>query len=195
MRNPWSGQSVEVVDNTTGSVVVSPTTASTFTIPLQANHSYLVEQTNALNSSLPFAPVTGQAATSYKSLGSVTIGLSGPGVVPTPTPTGTPTPTPTPVLADSYAVNAGGPAAGNFAADAYYSGGNTYSTTASIDTSAVSNPAPQAVYQTERFGNFTYTFPNLMPGAQYTVRLHLPRTTGPVVDNVSSMWRSMGSRS
>ena len=39
--------------------------------------------------------------------------------------------------------------------DAYYSGGNTYSTTASIDTSAVSNPAPQAVYQTERFGNFT----------------------------------------
>ena len=70
------------------------------------------------------------------------------------------------------AVNAGGPATGNFAADEYYSGGNTYSTTASIDTSGVSNPAPQAVYQTERFGNFTYTFPNLKPGAQYTVRMH-----------------------
>jgi hypothetical protein len=98
IRNPWSGQSVEVVDNTTGSVVVAPTTASTFTIPLQAHHSYLVEQTNALNSSLPFASVSGQAATSYKAFGSVTIGLPGPGVVPTPTPTTTPTsmPTPTP---------------------------------------------------------------------------------------------------
>ena len=85
----------------------------------------------------------------------------------------TPTPTPTPVSNSSvYAVNAGAAAAGSFAADGYYSGGNTYATTASIDTSAVSNPAPQAVYQTERFGNFTYTFPNLSSGAQYTVRLH-----------------------
>ena len=78
----------------------------------------------------------------------------------------------TPVIVNSYAINAGGSAAGTFAADAYYSGGSTYSTTSSIDTSAVSNPAPQSVYQTERFGNFTYTFPNLSPGAQYTVRLH-----------------------
>jgi hypothetical protein len=95
IRNPWSGQSVEVVDSTTGNTVVSPTTASTFTIPLQADHSYLVEQTNALNSSLPFAQVTGQAATAYKALGSVTIGLPGSGVIPTPTPTSTPGSTPT----------------------------------------------------------------------------------------------------
>jgi cellulase/cellobiase CelA1 len=87
---------VEVVDSTTGNTVVSPTTTSTFTIPLQADHSYLVEQTNALNSSLPFAQVTGQAATSYKALGSVTIGLPGSGVIPTPTPTSTPGSTPTP---------------------------------------------------------------------------------------------------
>jgi len=40
-----------------------------------------------------------------------------------------------------------------------------------IDTSAVTNPAPQQVYQTERFGNFTYTVPNLTPGSQYTVQL------------------------
>jgi hypothetical protein len=185
-RNPWSGQSVEVVDNTTGSVVVSPTTASTFTIPLQSGHSYLVEQTSALNSSLPFAAVTGQAATSYKSIGSVTIGLPGSGVVPTPTPTpaGTPTPTPTPVLVNSYAVNAGGSATGNFAADEFYSGGSTYTTTSTIDTSAVSNPAPQAVYQTERYGNFTYTFPNLSPGT-YTVRLH----------ESENYWTSSGQRS
>jgi alpha-L-fucosidase 2 len=185
IRNPWSGQSVEVVDNTTGNVVVSPTTASTFTIPLQANHSYLVEQTNTLNSSLPFAQVTGQAATSYKALGSVTIGLPGPGSVPTPTPT----PTGTPVAGSGYAVNAGGGAAGSFMADEYYSGGNTHATTASIDTSGVTNPAPQAVYQTERYGNFTYTLPDLSPGAQYTVRLHFAEiywtSSGQRIFNVS----------
>ena len=75
-------------------------------------------------------------------------------------------------LSSGYAINAGGASAGSFAADGYYSGGTPYSTTASINTSGVSNPAPQAVYQTERYGNFTYTLPNLIPGAQYTVRLH-----------------------
>jgi hypothetical protein len=36
----------------------------------------------------------------------------------------------------------------------------------------LTNPVPQAVYQTERYGNFTYTFSGLTPGASYTVRLH-----------------------
>ncbi len=95
----------------------------------------------------------------------------------------TPTPTPTPNPA-GYAVNAGGAATGSFGADAYYSGGSTYSTTSTIDTSAVSNPAPQAVYQTERYGNMTYTFPNLKPGASYTVRLH----------EAEAYWTSSGQR-
>jgi len=69
-------------------------------------------------------------------------------------------------------VNAGGAAAGSFTADGDYSGGKTYSTTASITTSGVTNPAPQAVYQTERYGNFSYIFPNLPSGSKYTVRLH-----------------------
>jgi hypothetical protein len=71
-----------------------------------------------------------------------------------------------------YQIDSGGPAAAPFVADVDYSAGNTYSTTATIDTSAVTNPAPQAVYQTSRYGNFTYTFPNLTPGASYKVRLH-----------------------
>ena len=111
---------------------------------------------------------------------------------PTPTPTTgtTPTPTPTPITNGSgYAVNAGGPATGSFAADELFSGGSTNSTTNTIDTSAVTNPAPQAVYQTERYGNFTYTFPNLSPGATYTVRLHEAEffwtSTGQRVFNVS----------
>jgi hypothetical protein len=77
-------------------------------------------------------------------------------------------------LNGGYAVNSGGATAGMFAADAWFSGGNTYQTTAAIDTSGVTNPAPQAVYQSERWASpsFTYTFPNLVAGGEYTVRLH-----------------------
>ena len=57
-------------------------------------------------------------------------------------------------------------------ADAKFNGGSTYSTTASINTSAVASPATQQVYQTERYGNnFSYVIPNLAPGDQYTVTL------------------------
>jgi subtilisin family serine protease len=85
-----------------------------------------------------------------------------------------PAATPTPSPADIYALNSGGSAAGAFAADAFVSGGTTYSTNAAIDTSGVSNFAPQAVYQTERWSSsaFTYTLSNLIPGHSYLVRLH-----------------------
>jgi len=71
-----------------------------------------------------------------------------------------------------YQVNSGGGAASPFIADAFFSGGNTGSTSTTIDTSGVTNPAPQAVYQTERWNNNTYTFTNLIAGASYKVRLH-----------------------
>ncbi len=70
------------------------------------------------------------------------------------------------------ALDAGGGAAGSFAADADYSGGQAYSTGAPVATGGVANPAPQAVYDSERYGNFTYAVPGLTPGADYTVRLH-----------------------
>jgi fibronectin type 3 domain-containing protein len=70
------------------------------------------------------------------------------------------------------AIDAGGIAVGAFQADTGFSGGSTYHTTATIDTSAVSNPAPQAVYQTERYGNISYKATGLMPGTSYSVRLH-----------------------
>jgi hypothetical protein len=68
-------------------------------------------------------------------------------------------------------IDAGGPAAGSFAADEDFSGGSTYSTTASIDTSGVTDPAPQSVYQTERYGDFSYTLDGLNTGSVYSVRL------------------------
>lgn len=51
-------------------------------------------------------------------------------------------------------------------------GGSTYSTSATINTSAA-NTAPEAVYQSERYGDFGYTFSDLSPDASYTVRIHL----------------------
>src|SRR6202035_453690 len=71
------------------------------------------------------------------------------------------------------AVNAGGRAVAQFAADAHYVGGTTSSTTDVIDTTGLVAPAPQEVYQTDRWGHdFSYAFPGLNPGAKYTVRLH-----------------------
>jgi len=90
---------------------------------------------------------------------------------------------------EAYQVNSGGGAANPFVADAYVSGGKTYSTGAAINVSGVTDPAPQAVYQTERYGNFTYTFPGLEANGSYTVRLHLAEiyfsATGKRVFNVA----------
>ncbi len=84
---------------------------------------------------------------------------------------GSTTTTPPPPVT-SYSINAGGGATGTFATDAYVSGGNTYNVTSTIDVSGAANPAPTAVYQSERWGPSTYTFPSLTAGKSYTVRLH-----------------------
>lgn len=76
------------------------------------------------------------------------------------------------VLNSAISINAGGAATGSFSDDSNYTVGSTYSTSASINTGGVTNPAPQAVYQTERYGNFAYTIPGLAPGGTYKVRLH-----------------------
>jgi len=106
--------------------------------------------------------------------------------VPTPTPTNTPTPTPTvtPTPALVLGINTGGDTQGSFVADEDYSGGQSYTSSTAVDTSNVTNPAPQSVYQTVRYGNFGYTIPNLTPNADYTVKLHFNEL----------YWNSAGSR-
>ena len=70
-------------------------------------------------------------------------------------------------------INAGGGAVAPFIADSGFSGGNEFSSSATIDTSGVASPAPQAVYQDVRWApSFTYTIAGLTPGASYLVRLH-----------------------
>ena len=75
IRNPWPGQSVEVVNGSTDAVVVSPTTAATFTISVTGGSSYLVEPTSNLTTSLSYAEVTGSVPTTDRHLGGVQIGM------------------------------------------------------------------------------------------------------------------------
>jgi fibronectin type 3 domain-containing protein len=79
------------------------------------------------------------------------------------------------------AIDAGGGAVGSFVADTDFVGTSlTYSTTATIDTSAVYQAPPQSVYQTMRYANapgFSYDIVGLTPGVTYTVRLHFVEPT------------------
>ncbi|WP_158279838.1 discoidin domain-containing protein [Coraliomargarita sinensis] len=81
-------------------------------------------------------------------------------------------------------INVGGETADSFDADYGFSGGLTARFYETIDTSGVSNPAPEAVYQSERYGNFDYTIRGLEPDTLYTVRLHFAET----------YWDSVGAR-
>jgi len=73
-------------------------------------------------------------------------------------------------------INAGGPAAAPFVADKDFTGGTTIHHANTIDLSGVTNPAPMAVYQTARVGNFTYTLPGFTAGSSHMVRLHFAET-------------------
>ncbi len=77
IRNPWPGQQVEVVaaDGSDAHVVVPPTSADVFTVPLRAGHGYLVELAASPTTAQQFAPVEGTPATACKTLGPVSIGL------------------------------------------------------------------------------------------------------------------------
>jgi transposase len=58
-----------------------------------------------------------------------------------------------------YQINTGSnSAASPFAADQYGGGGTLRTVTNTITISGITDPAPQAVYRSERYGNSTYTF-------------------------------------
>jgi hypothetical protein len=63
-------------------------------------------------------------------------------------------------------INAGGPAVGSFLADTDFIGGHSDTFSNSIDLSGVTDPAPEAVYQSKRTDSagFTYTVSGLGPG-------------------------------
>jgi hypothetical protein len=75
--------------------------------------------------------------------------------------------------AAGVAIDVGGKATGSWLADTAFSGGSSSVSTSNVNTSRVTNPAPQGVYQTNRNGTrLTAVITNLTPLAAYTVRLH-----------------------
>ncbi len=86
--------------------------------------------------------------------------------------------------AGSVQINAGGAAVAGFIADTDFTGGTTRTSTKTITTTGVTNSAPQAVYQSHRYGNFSYAIPGLTANASYMVRLHFAET----------YWKAAGKR-
>ena len=80
------------------------------------------------------------------------------------------------LLAPVYQVNCGGGAVSPFTGDQFASGGSTWNDGVTVSTSGVTNAAPAAVYQSERYGEQTYTFRSLTAGTSYTVRMHFAET-------------------
>ncbi len=77
------------------------------------------------------------------------------------------------VTSNVIAIAAGGSSnSGKFLSDKYFSGGSVRTTSNSITTSGVTNPASSAVYKNSRTGTFSYVFPGMNAGASYSVRLH-----------------------
>jgi hypothetical protein len=91
---------------------------------------------------------------------------------------------PPPPPPSSLQINSGGPAASPFVADEDFTGGATAAVTSTISTAGVTSPAPQAVYQSNRYGNFTYTVAGLTAAHSYTIRLHF----------AEEYWTTAGSR-
>jgi hypothetical protein len=113
----------------------------------------------------PIDPPTGR----LKDFGAAQLDRVASAVWGTPPP---PPPPPPPTSSASYQIDSGGGAVGAWTADAFFDTGNTATTTSAIKLGGVTNPAPQEVYQSERYGNFTYTLPNLSTTTTYTLRLH-----------------------
>ena len=92
----------------------------------------------------------------------------------------------------SMQIDAGGFGAGSFVTDGDFtnitpgrpSGISSVSSSVTIDTSGVRDPAPESVYQTARVGDCLYTIAHLTAHASYRVRLHFAET----------YWKQRGKR-
>jgi hypothetical protein len=74
-------------------------------------------------------------------------------------------------------INAGGPAVAPYHADEDFSGGTTIDHASQINLQGgLVEPAPSAVYQTARTGNFSYAISGFTPGSRHMVRLHFAET-------------------
>lgn len=73
-------------------------------------------------------------------------------------------------------INCGGGNVAPFGSDQFSNGGLTWTSSTPVSTTNVTDAAPASVYQSERYGNFTYTFDGLTASQPLTVRLHFAET-------------------
>jgi uncharacterized protein YjdB len=160
------------------SVSVSPTTA-TINVGATQQLTATVLPANATNKTVSWSSGNTSVAT-VNSSGLVTAVAAGTAIITVTTQDGGKTANSAITVNGAstlvMAVNCGGAAAGSYQADNSYSGGGAFTSTNTIDLSGVSNPAPSAVYQTERYGNHTYTLTGFTANAPYIVRLHFAET-------------------
>ena len=76
VRNPWPGESVDVIDARNGVVVLAARSEAVLTFTARAATNYLVSRAGAERVSAPFEAVSGVRASVPKSLGLRTIGLA-----------------------------------------------------------------------------------------------------------------------
>ena len=190
-----SAASVTVTAKLT-SIVITPTTAS---VSVSATQQFTAVARNQFSAAISPQPTFTWAVSgggSISTSGLFTAGATGGGPYTVTASSGGVSATagvtvvagPTRVV--TYQINAGSTTAVSpFSADTYMTGGTAHSVTNTITTTGVTSPAPTAVYQSERYGNTTYTIPNLVASGQYVVRLHFAElywtATGKRVFNVT----------
>ena len=89
--------------------------------------------------------------------------------LPASAPVGTPSTTATLIDAGSSS------AQGAYSADKSFSGGATAASSNAISLPS-GDTASQSIYQTNRYGNFTYTLSGLAPNSTHTLKLHFAET-------------------
>jgi uncharacterized repeat protein (TIGR02543 family) len=188
-----TSQVAVTVSQTVTSIVVSPSSAS---INTSATQQFTATARDQFGTTLTTQPTFTWTASDGRTIsasglfsagttagGPFTVTASSGAVSATASVTVTAAPT------TIYQINCGGSAASPFTADQYATGGTQRTVTNTITISGITKPAPAAVYQAERYGNSTYTLPNLTPGSQYQVRLHFAElyqtATGKRVFNVA----------
>ncbi len=196
-----SGRSSEYSANTTGTGTAPPTptglvaTAGNGSVALSwaastgaTSYSIYRGTTAGGEGSTPVATITSNSYTNtgltngttyyYKVAAANSAGTSAQSSEVSATPTTTAPPP------SSLQISAGGPASGTWVADEDFAGGATAAVTNAITTTGVTDPAPQSVYQHNRYGNFTYSIPGFTAGTSYTIRLHF----------AEEYWTTAGSR-
>jgi N-acetylneuraminic acid mutarotase len=154
----------------------------TFSVPSNTNAA-LISSTQIVGSQLTFT-LSGTTGTGVITLRATDAGNAS---VQTTFQLTVTTSSGTPQLVNLIRINSGGPAqtfgSESWIADQYFSGGTAYST-----VSPIGNTTQDQIYQTERFGNFSYAIPVGQAGT-YAVDFHLAEiyfgTAGQRVFNIN----------